>query len=113
MSLKTTMLPLSEKIRALEFVARNLRVGARAGNAQAAENYEALKAILVDLQARLPISRSDALVEIERALDAVLRSKTALGYDEGRLIHLAATVIRRWPTVRLALEQFEKEPVER
>ena len=109
MSLKTNMLPLEEKIRIVEAVARNFRVGGRSGNMIAAEYYEGLKAVLVDLQAQLPVARADALVEIERALDGVLRSKTALGYDEGKMIHLAATIIRWWPTIRPALEQFEKE----
>lgn len=109
MSLKTTMMPLDEKIRLVERVAQNLRIGGRAGNVVAQENYEGLKAVLVDLQARQAIARSDTMVEIERALDKVLRSKTALGYDEGRMFDLARTVMRRWPTIRPALENFEKE----
>lgn len=109
MGLKTNMMPLDEKIRLVERVAQNLRVGGRAGNMIAAENYEGLKAVLVDLQARDKIARSDTMTEIERALDGVLRSKTALGYDERRLVHLAGEVMRRWPTIRQALEQFEKE----
>lgn len=109
MSLKTNMLPLEEKIRLVERVAQNLRIGGRAGNMIAAENYEGLKAVLVDLQAQLPIARHDTVVEVERALDGVLRSKTALGYDGGRMIHLAVAVMRRWPTIRPALEQYEKE----
>lgn len=109
MSLKTSMMPIGEQIRIVERVAQNLRVGGRAGNVIAAENYEGLKAVLVDLQARDAVARSDSLVEIERALDAVLRSKTALGYEEGKMFNLAVTVIRRWPTIRQALERFEKE----
>lgn len=109
MSLKTNMMPIEEKIRLVERVAQNLRVGGRAGNMIAAENYEGLKAVLVDLQARQAIARTDTLSEVERALDAVLRSKTGLGHDEGRMYHLAVTVVRRWPTIRQALEQFEKE----
>lgn len=108
MSLKTNMLPLEEKIRLVERVAQNLRIGGRAGNMIAAENYEGLKAVLVDLQAQLPIARHDTVVEVERALDGVLRSKTALGYSEGSMINLATTIMRRWPTIRPALEKFEK-----
>jgi hypothetical protein len=109
MSLKTSTLSLDDKIRILDLVVRNMRTGARAGNVVAKENYDALRAILADLQARSRLSRQDALVEIEAALDRVQRSQTAIGYDQGQLIALANTVIRRWPTLAQALERFEKE----
>lgn len=112
MSIKTATLSLDEKIRVLDLILRNLRPGARAGNEVAAENYEALKAVAADLQARSQLARSDTLVEIEVALERVKRSRTALGYDQGQIIALANTIVRRWPTIAQALEQFSKEAVE-
>lgn len=109
MGLKTNMVPIADQIRVVDAIMKNLRVGGRAGNVIAAENYEVLKGVMVGLQARQGIAKADTIVEIERGLDAVKRSQTALGYDEGQMVALAQTIIRRWPTLQQALEQFEKE----
>lgn len=109
MSVKTATMPLADKLAVVESLIRTFRRGAREGNAVASENYEALKAVATDLQARSAIARGDTLVEMEIALERVLRSKTSLGYDEGQLVQLAATVLRRWPTIKQSLERFEKE----
>jgi hypothetical protein len=45
MGLKTNMVPLEEQIRVVDVVMKNLRIGGRAGNMIAAENYEGLKAV--------------------------------------------------------------------
>lgn len=106
MSIKTNTLTLDEKIRILDLILRNLRQGAREGNETAKQNYDTLKSIAADLQARAALARNDTLVEIEVALERVKRSRTALGYDEGQIIALADTIVRRWPTICQALEQF-------
>lgn len=109
MGIKSSTLSLEEQIRIVDFVMKNLRVGARAGNMIASENYEGLKAVAAGLQARQSIARSDALVEVEAAVHQVARSQTALGYDEGQMINLARTIIRRWPTIAQAMENYSKE----
>lgn len=109
MGLKSSMLPLDEQIRIVDFLMKNLRVGSRAGNMISSENYEGMKAVATWLQARQGIARNDTFIEIERVIHQVARSRTSLGYDEGQMVNLAHVVLRRWPTIAQALENFSKE----
>lgn len=73
---------------------------------------ENLKAIAADLRGRQTLPRSQVLGELERALYQLQRSKTALGYDEGKMIAVANVIVNKWPTIRQALEQFGEEASE-
>lgn len=73
------------------------------------ETVQALKGIAADLRARLDLPRSNALGELEREMQKLADSKTIGGYPPGRMIAVAHVIIRKWPTVRQALEQFGEE----
>ncbi len=109
MSLNTKMVPIAEKIATLERIKTALRQSGRAADA---DDYEVLKSILMDLEARQGLPRSLPLGEIERRLDAVVRSKCRLGYDAGQVQELGNLVMKHWPTLRQALEQFGEESAE-
>lgn len=70
--------------------------------------YHTLRALAADLRARNPGAVSVAQRGLQEAIDACLQSKTAMGYENGRLCRVAQELIGRWPTVRQALERFEK-----
>lgn len=72
----------------------------------------ALKTIAGELRAKLGIPRSNALGQIERAMEKLQASKTSLGYDKRRMVEVASVIVSKWPTVRLALEQFGEESAE-
>ena len=74
--------------------------------------FEILKAIAADLRARADLPRSNALGELERAIDRAVRSKTDLGYDRGKLIAIAETLIGKWAFISQALERFGEETAE-
>jgi hypothetical protein len=76
------------------------------------QTYEILKAIGADLRASLDLPKSNTLGELDRALYRVKTSKTALGYDEGKMVAVANVVIHKWPHIRMALEQFGDESAE-
>ncbi len=76
------------------------------------KNFEVLKAVAADLEARIAFPTSNTLGSLRRGLDLVKQSKTALGYDQGRLLHVANIVISKWPTISQALEQFGEESAE-
>lgn len=102
------LMSIDEKIEAVERVILLLR----ATNSQPPGTLENLKAVAADLRARQELPTSNALGELERALFRVKQSKTGLGYDEGKLIAVANTVISKWPMIRQALEQFGEESAE-
>jgi hypothetical protein len=66
--------------------------------------YAVLKAIALDLRARLPGRPSTAEDEIGRRVEAVAASQTALGYSNGALVGLAEQVVGHWPAVKQGLE---------
>src|ERR1700756_3445260 len=112
MSLTTFTISLDDKIAVIERLIIQAKIGRDAGNALAAERLAILKSIIADLQARKELPRSNALGDLERILDRVKRSKTALGYDSGQLNDLARHVINRWPTISQALELYGEESAE-
>lgn len=75
----------------------------------AAFAYVTLKAIAADVRARMDSAPTVADVELQRRVDAVVASKTAVGYDGGRLAALATEVLNRWPVVKQALELLERD----
>lgn len=96
---------LDEKIE----IAERLIHRYRSGNASEREAADILKSIAADLRGRGEMPRSLALGEIERAIKSVKQSHTGLGYENGKLMALAERLIRHWPTVQQALEQFGEE----
>lgn len=73
----------------------------------ARRRYEVLKEIAADLRGRLDGAPSVAMLELERALVALRRSRTpAKPYPIGALIRVSDELIGRWPTVKQCLERF-------
>ena len=103
MSLQT--FSLIEKIDALHREIDQLRRAGFPPRSAQQRHYKTLCAILNDLRAR-QLPRSLPLGELERGLERVKASRTALGYDQGQLIHVAGILIQRWPFIQQALENF-------
>lgn len=102
---------VEEKIEALHREIDELRRAGFPPRSAQQRHYKTLCAILNDLRAR-QMPRSLPLGELERGLERVKASKTALGYDQGKLIHVANVVISRWPFIQQALENFGAESCE-
>jgi hypothetical protein len=93
-------LTVEEKLRAVEEMIReSLVMGA-------GERASVLKAIAADLRARLDLAPTVALVEIERRVNAVARSRGSItgSYDPAKLHLLGEGVAARWPVIKQALE---------
>lgn len=103
---------LDEKLAALEVEIVESRRTARPPGSAAQRHHQLLKAIAADVRGRQEFPRSNALGAIEREIERVQRSKTALGYDRGCLEHLANVTISKWPTISQALERFGEESTE-
>lgn len=106
------VITLEEKLAVIDAVLDDLRPKARADRRLMAL-YEPLQAIAADLRGRQELPRSQALGELHRALERMKASKTSLGnYDQARLAEVANVVVRKWPTIQQALEQFGEESAE-
>jgi hypothetical protein len=105
------VLTLEEKLAVVQSAINAVRKKARL-DPVAKKNFEALKAVAADLEARIAFPTSNTLGSLRRGLELVKQSKTALGYDQGRLLHVANIVISKWPTISQALEQFGEESAE-
>lgn len=101
------VLTLEEKLAVVEIAIRAVRKKARIDPTHKA-NFEALKSVAADLRARMGLPQSNALDKLRRALESAKSSKTALGYEQSKLIAVANVVIHEWPTIQQALEQFEE-----
>lgn len=66
-----------------------------------------LAAIAQDLRARANGYPTVALTDVERRVNAVVRSKTMTGYSPAKLHELGEGVVVHWPAVKQALEQFQ------
>lgn len=77
-------------------------------------DVDVLKAIAADLRGRLAGAPSVALVEIERRINSVARSKIrGAGYSDGAMKGLAEEVVCRWPVIKQALERFSISAMEK
>ena len=65
--------------------------------------------IAKDMRARMESAPSVAETELQRRIDGAIRSKTALGYNNGDMRGIAEELIGRWPVVKQALERFGAE----
>lgn len=101
-----------QKLAAMEQEINEARKARRYPGSEAHQHYETLKAIAADIRAQLELPRSQTLGAMERALYQLVRSKTALGYDEGKMNAVAQIVVHKWPFIRLALEKFGEESAE-
>lgn len=113
-----TTIELEDQLRTIDEMVVELKSGAikRVADGPAHETarlrYEVLKAVAADLRARLERPRSLSLGEIERAIRKMTDSKTRPGYEEGKMIYVAATLVRHWPFVRQALEHYVEASAE-
>lgn len=103
---------LDQKLSAMDIEIKEARVGRRDPGSALQHQYEVLKSIAADLRARQQCPRSNTLGQLERQIELVRKSGTALGYDQMRLMELANLIINRWPTVSQALEIFGEESCE-
>ena len=104
------IISLEQKITTIDKMLDTLReAGVRS---QDPEQFATMAAIAADLRGRQQLTRSQTLGELTRALGRLERSKTALGYEAGRLVEVANLLISKWPTVSQALEQFGEETAE-
>lgn len=103
---------IDDKIAALDVEIKEARRGRREPGSALHRQYEVLKAIAADLRARQQLPRNNVLGSLERELEQMRRSRTALGYDQGRVMELANIVVSRWPVISQALEQFGEESAE-
>jgi hypothetical protein len=69
--------------------------------------YHALKAVASDIRGRKLNRLAEVQRELIAALEAVDRSKTALGFSRDHLADLAYKTRAYWPTIKQALEFFE------
>jgi hypothetical protein len=96
-----------DQLRIVEEIITHLKFQDRQG-----ETVTALKTIAGELRARMELPRSNALGELERAMRRLQETKTSLGYDQRQLAAVANVIVSKWPTVRLALENFGEESAE-
>lgn len=106
------MYTLEQKMNAIGMEISEARKGRRDPGSVAHEHYQILKSIAEDLQARVELPRNQTLGAMERALYALVRSKTALGYEDGKMNAVAQVVVHKWPTIRAALERYGEESCE-
>jgi len=97
---------LDDKLQAVEMLIVDLRWARSDPLVPEFKTYWVLKAIADDVRGRKLAVKINTLVDLQNTLDAVYASKTALGYDNGKLRNLAERFIGCWPTVRQALEHF-------
>jgi hypothetical protein len=102
-----------QKLAAVERLLDDLR-WARGKRAPESETYDALLSIAVDLRAETPAEAGRVLKALTDQIDRARRGKARLGfYDAGNAMTICEAVCGRWfPTIRKALEQFEREVAE-
>lgn len=71
--------------------------------------YHALKAVAADVRHRSPVAVSSLRKQLSDAVERAHASRSALGYETGKLRAVAELVIGRWPAVRQALDAFGPE----
>lgn len=72
------------------------------------ERIAVYSSLASEVRARRPGIAADALRELSRRMDDLVKTKTALGYNSGALCGIAQELIGRWAVVKLALELFEE-----
>lgn len=81
-----------------------------AAEKQAGRSTTVLSAIHADLEARAPHAPSVALVELDRRINIMKRSKIpGVGYGQSQMISVAQEVASRWAVIRQALELYGAE----
>lgn len=72
-------------------------------------NASILSATCKAIRLEMPDEKQAAIDAISRHVEAVLRSKNALGYSQDRMVGLAQEFIGRWPLIEKALRQYREE----
>jgi hypothetical protein len=103
---------IEEKIDAIEAELKWSRSARREPGSREQRHHELLKAIAADLRARQTLPRNNALGDLSRTLEKMKSSKTALGYEQGKMIEVANVVVSKWPVISQALELFGEESAE-
>jgi len=105
------MVTTQEKLAAVERLLDDLRWARGKRDTTEAQTYEALAAIATDLRAGTPKEAGRVLAAFTDQVQRARRGKVRLGfYDVGNAQTICEAVCGRWfPTIRKALEQFERE----
>ena len=98
----------AEKLIEIEALIEDFRYARNDPILQEHRTYLTLKSIAADLRGRGPGVAGAAQVELQRVIDNAIAAKTGLGYDVNRLRRVAEELIGRWPTIRQALERFDR-----
>jgi hypothetical protein len=99
------MMSVEDKLAVVERVIRNHRD-------QRSPTVQTLKALAKDLRARVDVPKSNALGQLERALQKMQETRTDTGYDRNMMSEVAKVVINKWSHIRQALEEFGEETAE-
>jgi hypothetical protein len=103
---------LDDKLQAVEQLIVDLRWSRSDPLVPEFKTYWVMKAIADDIRGQQLAVKIDTLVDLQKTIDSVHRSKTEFGYDIGKLQTLAERLIGHWSTVRMALENFAAAEVE-
>lgn len=102
-----------EKLTTVEVLITHWRSGRLSPILNERRTLLILKEIADDIRARDPNQATETIRMLERAIEnarrALHRTTNAFGYPPGNLREVAEIAIGRWPSIREALERFEKE----
>lgn len=105
------MTTLSEKIAVVDHLIEDFRWARSRPDVPEHGTYNTLKALADDLRGRFHTAPSVALIEIERRMTAVKNRPVGSGADRvNAQIGVAEELTCRWPTVRQALENMQRQP---
>ncbi len=99
------MTSADDKLEALSHAIRNIRWVRGEPEHPQYRTFVALKSLAADVKGAQPIVVLTTLRTLDRRMDEAKRA----GFPQGHMIGLAQELIGRWPTVRQALERFERE----
>lgn len=100
------IISLRDKLAAIERCIEDFREARNHPETLEHETLVALKAIALDLRARLDTAPSVTEVEVERRIRAVLACPQHLSESSARAWALVHEITTRWPTIKQALEKF-------
>lgn len=95
-----------ERLRLLEDLIAKLR---REGNGEYNVTVALLGTICKELRAEGPGPADAAVNALEERIEAVQRSRTALGFDAVRVASMGMEFMGRWPVIKRALQGAKEQ----
>lgn len=101
----------AEKLEVIEFMITQWRPARSSSIEGERATYLILKEIAADIRGRDPQAPSRARERLQRAIDDAKadRRESGSGYAVPKLRKIAEVTIGEWPTIRQALEVYDKE----